>query len=226
MGGNVDAYVVVEARVTSDKFKGDIDKLTKELYKYEKEAQKLTRQKAQLEIDTTKSEANVQKIENQLDLLDKQIQHFQETKLPENLVGNIDYQKLLAKRDELAAKEDIELLKLDDIKNKQQEVNAKTEDNLRIRKLITDEINNAGGGLKNFDGISNQVDKTSHKIFKKMTKWGLAIVGVKTAYMGIRRIMNSVLSSNKELSDQYSAMGQSFANAFAPLVKKDRKSVV
>lgn len=93
-----------------------------------------------------------------------------------------------------------------------------TNNKLTDLKIKQDLVNNQG-----YEKVSNSVNKVSQghsNVLKKITKWGLAIFGVRSAYLGIRRVVSSVLSQNKGLGDQMSAMGKSFANAFAPAVEK------
>ena len=218
--GNVDGTVIVEARITDDKFKGDIDKLTKELYKYEKEAEKLANQKARLDINTQQAENNLEKINGQISLLDSKIKNMQENNLPQNLVGNLDYEKLLMQRDELVRKSDLEVAKLSELDDKQAQLNTKTEENLRTRQMISNEISKASGGMKLFNNDTAGASKTVNHTLKSMTRWGLAIFGIRSAYMGIRQIMNGVFAQNEGLKNQMDAIKSSLAGAFTPIVEK------
>lgn len=218
--GNVDGTVIVEARITDDKFKGDIDKLTKELYKYEKEAEKLANQKARLDINTQQAENNLEKINGQISLLDSKIKNMQENNLPQNLVGNLDYEKLLMQRDELVRKSDLEVAKLSELDDKQAQLNTKTAENLRIRQMISNEISKASGGMKLFNNDTAGASKTVNHTLKSMTRWGLAIFGIRSAYMGIRQVMNGVFAQNEGLKKQMDAIKSSLAGAFTPIVEK------
>ncbi|MBO7691420.1 MAG: hypothetical protein J6T10_02145, partial [Methanobrevibacter sp.] len=218
--GNVDGTVIIEARITDDKFKGDVDKLTKELYKYEREAEKLANQKARLDINTQQAENSLEKINGQISLLDNKIKNMQENNLPQNLVGNFDYEKLLIQRDELVRKSDLEVAKLSELDDKQAQLNTKTAENLRIRQMISNEISKASGGMKLFNNDTAGASKTVNHTLKSMTRWGLAIFGIRSAYMGIRQIMNGVFAQNTKLGDQMDAMKKSIAGAFTPIVEK------
>ena len=218
--GNVDGTVIVEARITDDKFKGDIDKLTKELYKYEKEAEKLANQKARLDINTQQAENNLEKINGQISLLDSKIKNMQENNLPQNLVGNLDYEKLLMQRDELVRKSDLEVAKLSELDDKQAQLNTKTAENLRIRQMISNEISKSSSGLRDMGSATEKTSNGTSKTLKSMTHWGLAIFGIRSAYMGIRQVMNGVFAQNEGLSKQMDAIKSSLAGAFTPIVEK------
>ena len=218
--GNVDGTVIIEARITDDKFKGDVDKLTKELYKYEREAEKLANQKARLDINTQQAENSLEKINGQISLLDSKIKNMQENNLPQNLVGNFDYEKLLIQRDELVRKSDLEVAKLSELDDKQAQLNNKTSENLIIRQMINDEISKSSSGLRDIGGATEKTNNEASKTLKSMTRWGLAIFGIRSAYMGIRQVMNGVFAQNTKLGDQMDAMKKSIAGAFTPIVEK------
>lgn len=55
---------------------------------------------------------------------------------------------------------------------------------------------------------------------KKVIKWGLAVFGVRSAYMGIRRIISTVRSENEEINASFGAMENFFATVFEPLVAR------
>lgn len=92
-----------------------------------------------------------------------------------------------------------------------------------IRKTRT-ELEKLSGQRITIRGIDdtqlNNTHTKSKSILKTITKWGLAIFGVRSAYMGIRQVMNSVLSQNKSLGDQMDAMKKSLYAAFTPIVEK------
>lgn len=107
---------------------------------------------------------------------------------------------------------------IDTQQSKVDKLNAKYEKQKNDLSVIGQKIKETGSvdlGAK-MDGVGKSVNQT----IKKVAKWGLAIFGVRSAYLGIRRIMSSVLSQNAELGSQMSAIGKSFAGAFEPIVKR------
>lgn len=55
---------------------------------------------------------------------------------------------------------------------------------------------------------------------RKLSLIGLAVFGIRTAYTGVRQIMNGVLSQNEGLQKQMDNIRNSLYNAFAPAVEK------
>lgn len=104
-----------------------------------------------------------------------------------------DTQKLEAEYEKLSNR-------LIDLKNKQNDIN-----------------NQSYGSLR--ETVSS-IDNGHSNVLKKITRWGFAIFGIRSAYMGIRQVVNSVLSQNKTLSDQMDAMKKSLYAAFTPIVEK------
>ena len=71
--------------------------------------------------------------------------------------------------------------------------------------------------------IGSKIDKSGHTInqtIKKVGRWALAIFGIRSAYMGIRSIMNGVLSQNEKLSNQMNGIKQSLYGAVTPIIEK------
>lgn len=109
---------------------------------------------------------------------------------------------------------------MDEQELKVNKINARYEkqkNDLEIIAAKMQEINN------DTSKTSLSLDKASgstNKTLKSMTRWGLAIFGVRSAYMGIRQIMNGVFAQNTKLGDQMDAMKKSIAGAFTPIVEK------
>lgn len=84
--------------------------------------------------------------------------------------------------------------------------------------VIGQKIQEAGNvdlGSK-IDNASKSISKT----VKSVGKWGLAIFGVRSAYMGIRQVMSNVLSQNEGLGKQMTGLKNSLYAAFTPVVEK------
>lgn len=80
------------------------------------------------------------------------------------------------------------------------------------------EINKQG-----FNVAAATLEETSNKlsdIIGKVTKYALAVVGVRSAYMGIRRAISLVSSQNQEIASQFDVMKATVAQALLPVVQK------
>ena len=72
-------------------------------------------------------------------------------------------------------------------------------------------------GLKNsIKEVGNGISGVIHKV----TKWGLAIFGVRSAYLAIRRATSLVSQSNEEIAGKLEGIQLFFASAFEPVVER------
>ena len=81
-----------------------------------------------------------------------------------------------------------------------------------------DKINNTGlNAMKsNLKDIGNSIEG----VIKKVSRWALAVIGIRSAYMGIRRAISLVASENENISGQINIMKSVIANALAPVVQQ------
>lgn len=118
--------------------------------------------------------------------------------------------KLNAEIDRQATKIDKVYSKLDQVKRKQTENNSKiTEFKQKIEQINTNNIRNS---------IDNVGKKLTGQI-SKLGKMALAVAGIRTAWMGVRRIVSMVSSYDKQISTDLEYMGYAVANVFAPAVQ-------
>ena len=66
-----------------------------------------------------------------------------------------------------------------------------------------------------FEGVGNSMSK----IIKKVTKWGLAVFGIRSAYMAVRQAMNTITSQDAQLKADIDYMKNAIAYALEPLVR-------
>lgn len=67
---------------------------------------------------------------------------------------------------------------------------------------------------------TTQINNNLSQMIKKVTRYALAIFGIRSAYSLIRQAMSSVLAGNEKMKTQFDGMKQSFYNAFAPIIEK------
>lgn len=77
--------------------------------------------------------------------------------------------------------------------------------------------------MAGFNKIKDSVDSVGNSIenvTKKVTRWALAVFGVRTAYSAIRRVVNLVSSENEEVSNKIQQMRTVLANALLPIAQQ------
>ena len=75
-------------------------------------------------------------------------------------------------------------------------------------------------------GLRKQQEKTMvssnlgiGKIIKKITRWGLAIFGIRSAYMGIRQAMSTITAQDAQLKADIDYMKNAIAYALEPVIR-------
>lgn len=89
----------------------------------------------------------------------------------------------------------------------------------RIDSLKEKQAKLDGAGFSNMKKSIDNINNSMQKTISKIVHWGLAVFGVRSAYMGIRQAMNLVLSNNEYLSNQMQQMKNVIASALTPLVQ-------
>lgn len=93
---------------------------------------------------------------------------------------------------------------IDKINSKLDEAGYKS-NNLNFKKL-NESIKKAGDGIQG--------------VIKKVGRWTMAVFGLRSAYMGIRRLMSTLSQYNKQISADLSYIQFSIAKAFEGMIQK------
>jgi phage-related protein len=80
-----------------------------------------------------------------------------------------------------------------------------------------DELNNQG--MNNLKKAIDDIGQGMENTIRKVSKWALALIGIRSAYVGIRRAISLVSSENEGISSQINVMKSAIANALLPLVQ-------
>lgn len=123
----------------------------------------------------------------------------------------IEESKLAAEIDKQASKIENVYIKLSRVKDKQVENNVKIEE----YKQKIEQVN-----MKNIQQGVDNVGKSITKQIGKLGKMAMAIAGIRTAYMGVRRIISAVSTYNSQISTDLEYMRYAISNMFAPAVQK------
>lgn len=69
------------------------------------------------------------------------------------------------------------------------------------------------------DGL-NGIGNTVQRVIQRITRWGLAVFGIRSAYMAIRQAMSFVESKNEGIANQIEVMKMAIANTLTPVIQK------
>ncbi len=75
-------------------------------------------------------------------------------------------------------------------------------------------------GLTNLEQSIRNVGEQTESTIKKVGKWAMAVFGVRSAYMGIRRAISLVRGQNEEIDASFKQIESFFATALEPIVKR------
>ena len=197
--------IVIGTEINTKKFEKQLEQL-------EKQNASLKDKQIKLTIDETKAEAGLKKIENELEIIDKKIEDFKITNPIDVKYNTTKYQGLLTERELLISKSDEYLLKLDQIRGKQKEITSKTKEN-------SEEMSNIVSKLNQIPISTNSIGKSINNITKKVVRWGLAIFGIRSAYMFIRQSMSTLSQYNSQLATDLQYIRYALANTLQPLIE-------
>ena len=143
------------------------------------------------ELDTKSFDRQISELENELETLEKR---YEETKNMKPFKGQQeDLQKIG--------------LEIEKVNNK-----------LVTMKRRQADISKAD--LPNIKEGLGDIGKSMEDIGKKVVKWGLAIFGVRSAYMGIRRAMSVLLEQDKQMSADVDYIKNVIAYTLEPVIRK------
>ncbi|MBO7691136.1 MAG: hypothetical protein J6T10_00700 [Methanobrevibacter sp.] len=240
--GNVDGSVIIEVKATTDKFEKQLQNLENKYSNKEIELELSEKQLFNAEQDLKSLNDQVEYLDSQYDEINKKLKEQEEimarikatprdmTTIEGRIASNsldTQYNRALDRRD--AAQRNLwriteEINKQNDLIINQEavvsKITAKYEKQKNDLAYINQQISNTEMAQSQ---INTTVEKTStahNKTLKSLTKIGLAVFGIRSAYMFVRQAMSYVLSGNQKLSNQMEGIKSSFYNAFTPVIEK------
>ena len=207
----MDGWVVISTKLDSKQLEKDLKSAERRLQQYEKEAEKLTKTKVKTEIDLKSYEEQKRIISETTDEINKYAQTQEEVQ------KNLNFEK--TQLEELNTKYSSQLKSLD-------EVNRKIKENAKNQALVktqiaetTKQLNNSKGivGLKD---VMRDIGKETSKAIKNVTRYALAVFGIRSAYMAVRRAIDTISQQDEQLATDIEYMKNALAYTLEPLVRK------
>ena len=102
------------------------------------------------------------------------------------------------------------------------DVNARLNETLRLQKQAEQNIQNIKANLKREEIIQSiqNIGKSLTGVIKKVIRWGLAIFGIRGAYMAVRNAINVISQSDAQLKADIDYMKNVMAYALEPVVRR------
>lgn len=197
-----DGWITIGTRLDSKQLEKDLVKSENELKKFEKRAQKLTEQEAKIK---AKIEFDDQDYKRKIKDLNKR----QEEEYAKNTKSGyiVNQEQIDLKYDRLREQLDIAQMKrgeqnnlrLDEIHKKMQE-NTLEQERLNNKIQETESLLKKANGSFDLKGTINNVGNSISNVTKKVVRWGLAIFGVRSAYMFVRQAMSTLSGYNEQFA--------------------------
>lgn len=193
----------------------DTKKFEKQLEQLQKESTKLQDKKMSLELDEKKALNNLQKVDNKIEELEAKIEgRRHELWDKQELIENDEViERLINRQQEVVAKGEEYSQQLDMIKSKQNDINSAIQVN-------SDEIENVKSKLGAIPINVEQIGSKLKDITKKVVKWGLAVFGIRSAYMAIRQAMSILASYNPQMAKDIEYIKVALASTLQPVIER------
>lgn len=236
----MNGWIIVGTKVDTKELDRQLKNLEKDLIKYGKEYEGLLDKKANIELNVDFK--NYLDAKAKLEDLEAKYQEAKKT------VGTIDLsqpgstnlynnavEKMSSLRSEMAVYQsevkngekafEGQIIKLD-------EINQKIDENIEKQKAVKIEVSKINEKLSEvkrnemlnsgFDGIKSSIDSVGNSLeglVKKTVRWGVAIFGVRTAYMFIRQAISSLSQYDEKLATNIEYIRFALASVLKPVIE-------
>lgn len=208
---NRNGWVIIGTKLDSKQFEKDLANQQRELKKYEKEAEQLLTQKTKAEEKLKPYEDELALIQETTDEMLKQAQTKQEV---DNIL-EIEQRNV----EELNNKYSTQIEKLNTI-NKQLTTNATKQDLLKTKIGETTSLLSQARNYENINNSIKSVERSIGGVVKKVVRWGLAVFGIRGAYMAVRNAINVISQGDEQLKADLNYIKNIFAYALEPVVRR------
>lgn len=204
-------------------FKGDTKQLEKDirdserqLKQYEREAERLTKQQQKVDLN---------------------LQDYYKLKkaIEDSTKKNLEFASTEKAKARILNEQNIQMQQLNEAYSKQftelENINEKIKENTKGQEIAKAKIKSLNGELaktKGYDKIKGSIDdigKGIQKITKRVVKWGLAIFGIRSAYLFIRQSMSTLSQYDEQLATDLEYIRWTLATTLKPLIEWIIKAV-
>lgn len=215
----MDGWITIGTKLDTKDLEKELSVETKKLAKYEKENQVLIN--AQVKIEKSKAMREYEQLR-------KAIESSYATKIDMTYMGS-DTETEARIREKLIAKEKEEIAKLNEAYseqfNKLRDINKQLQSNnmqQELTKKNIQEINAKLTASKGYDDVKNKISeigKGTENVTKKVGRWALAIIGVRSAYFFIRQSINTLSQYNEKLANDIQTIRYALASMLQPIIE-------
>lgn len=199
-----DGKVIIEATIETNDIDAKIEEIEKKMRKLEKTG---TEYKV--------GDVLIHDSREIVDATDKEIKKYEELEQQLN--------ELIKKRDELASQtvetsdSSFEAMKSYDVYEYFREpLQSGTEQ----AEQLNEEVKKINFSLKDVNASIGKVGSSFKGVLNKVKKWGLALFGIRSAYMFIRQAMSTLSQYNQDLANKIQAIKTALATALEPIITR------
>ena len=209
----MDGYITIGAKLDDKQLEKDLNKAQSELLKLDKEAERLQEKKVFIDLDLKPYRKALAELK---EATDRELYLYGKT--DEDVVKILEQEEGAIKQ--INEEYEKQLQKLAIINSKIKE-NAEAQENMKGQISA---INSQLGQTKtqlNLRGINNNVKKIGNSMngtVKSVIRWGLALLGIRTALSLLSRSFSTLTQYNEELANRVEYMRLVLATALEPVI--------
>lgn len=219
MARNYDGKVTIGFDIDTKELENGIRESERRLKQFQREGEQLSKQKIKTEADVSEMEAGSKIIEQEFD---KEIAKAREVKASQK-----DINEMMQNKAQIMS---LVNAGTEEYKQDLNSINEKLKENARNQEQTTEEITRQKEQLKQsnaemaraeylqngYKNISEQIKD----IVKRVTHWGLALIGIGSIYAGLRRAVSMVSAQNAEIANSFEQIRNVIAGALLPIAQK------
>lgn len=225
----MDGYITIGTKLSTKELDKELNNMKRDLNKYEKENEVLLNQKAKIELDTREANKKIEDLNRKLDdnINKQRALIMQRDSIPEyqkqfdsTTYDNLNRQIISLQREydkysNLHAKTNTEI-------NKQElqlnDINNKIKENAMAHEVVKNKIIEANQELQKQQSLEN-INNGLNGVISKVSKWGLALIGIRGAYSLISRAMSTISQQDESFRQQVEYIQWALAKVIEPLVR-------
>lgn len=220
----MDGYITIGTKLDTKDLEGELKSLKNDLAQYEKENKMLLKQKAKLELDTSEAEKKIQETSDMLEQIAikqnaLELQRENAPKYSESYFEAIEQLNVLQAEETKYNKQHADTL---DLIQKQEtalgDINSKIRENITKQENLKTKISNVNEEMRQQSLLSG-ISKGLQNILIKVTKWGLMLFGIRTAYSMISNTISAVSQQDDVFAAKIEYIKYALSNILAPVVK-------
>lgn len=221
----MDGWIVIGAELDTKTLEKNLKEAEKELKQFEKEAEKLTEKKAKIEAEIefkgAEFDRKIKEIEEkaQIDIKAVTGKTPYDRTLKENKIKEQAQLKINSLQQQYYQYLEKANSEINDIDNKLQK-------NASSQQLVKKEIEETTQKLqqvKGYDNLKNKIDdigKSTSNVIKKIAKWSLAVLGIRSAYNFVRQSISTLSQYNEKMATDIQYIKFALASTLQPVIEK------